>query len=225
MKLTTLYYSTPTLSYTSTHDLVDIHNTRHTRLKLSDAQRLASPYRPRKLPKPTLVTAKHSVLHGCIPRYALALKTASKVSDTSLPSVTRSRLDRHSQQEDVDFVVSQNLITAGNGSHTLHPWLDKRADAKHKAVSLKKSTSTLTRFKLSKASAHLHNRNIALALNTPSAITSLSSSTKIKLEVPGIPVSVRTTPRGTTLPIPPPATKHSRYSEFLKQELAKPGEL
>ena len=94
-----------------------------------------------------------------------------------------------------------------------------------KPAGLKHSTSTLTRFKLSKASARLHKRDIALATTTPSAITNLSSSSKIKLEVPGTPVSVRTTPRVTTLPIPPPATKHSRYSEFLTQELTKPGEL
>ena len=78
MILTTLYYSTLPLSWTSTHGLVDIHNTRRTRLKLSDDQRLASPHRPRKLPKPTLATAKHSVLRRCIPRYALALESASK---------------------------------------------------------------------------------------------------------------------------------------------------
>ena len=94
---------------------MDIHNTRRTRLKLSNVQRLASPHRPRKLPKTTLATAKHSVLRGCIPRYALALKAASKVSDISLPSATRSRLDRHSHQEDVDFVVSQNLLLQGMG--------------------------------------------------------------------------------------------------------------
>ena len=114
------------------------------------------------------------------PRYALALKATSKVSDISLPSATRSRLDRHSHKEDVDFVVSQKLITAGNGSHTLHTWLDKRADAEHKAASLKHSTSTLTRFTLSKASARLHKRDMKLAMTTPSAITNLSSSSAIK---------------------------------------------
>jgi len=90
-----------------------------------------------QFPKPTLATSKHSVLRGCIPRYDLALKAASKVSDISLPSATRSRLDRHFQDENVAFVVSQNLTTAGNGSHTLHTWLDKEADAKHKEASLK----------------------------------------------------------------------------------------
>ena len=104
---------------------------------MSDAQRLASPYRSMQFPKPTLATSKHSVLRGCIPRYDLALKAASKVSDISLPSATRSRLDRHFQDENVAFVVSQNLTTAGNGSHTLHTWLDKGADAKHKEASLK----------------------------------------------------------------------------------------
>ena len=75
---------------------MDTHRTGRTRLKLTDVQRFASLHRPRLIPKPTLATAKHSVLRGCIPRYALALKVASKVSDTSLPSATRSRLNRRS---------------------------------------------------------------------------------------------------------------------------------
>ena len=204
---------------------MDINNTRRTRLKLSDAQRLVSPHRPRKLSKPTLATAKHSVLRGCIPRYALALKAASKVSDTSLPSTTRSRLNRHSQQEDVDFIVSQTLLLQGMVRIPFILGLTNELKQKNKAASLKHSTSTLTRFKLSKALARLHKRDTALATNTPSAITNLSSSSKIKLEVPGAPVSVRTTPRGTTLSLPPPVQKHSRYSEFLTQELTKLGEL
>ena len=47
-------------------------------------------HRPRKITKNTMATAKHSVLRGCIPRYALALKAASKVSDISQPSNVRS---------------------------------------------------------------------------------------------------------------------------------------
>lgn len=127
--------------------LVNQHKARRTRLKSSAAQRLASPHRPRPIPKTTMATAKHSVLRGCKPRYTLALKVWSKVSDTSRISVIRSRLNRHLKNKDVAFVVSQNLTTSENDSHTLHTWLDKRVEAKRKASSLTSSTSTLTRFK------------------------------------------------------------------------------
>ena len=93
-------------------------------------------HRPKKIPKNTMATAKHSVLRGCIPRYALALKAASKVSDESRPSNVRSRLNRHSPDDDVKFVVSQHLTTSGNGYHTLHKWIDKRVNAKRKVSNL-----------------------------------------------------------------------------------------
>ena len=125
--------------------------------------------------------------------------------------------------------MSQNLTTAGNDSHALYTWLDK-ADAKHKASSLRRSSSTLTRFKMSKASTRLHKRDTALALTKTSNIKSFSSSstslvTSIKIEVPDTPLTLLTTPRSQTLPLPAPATKYSRYSEFLTQELANRGEL
>ena len=52
----------------------------------------------------TLPTAKMAVTRGIFPRYPLALKAASKVSDESKPSGARRRLKRHSPQDDVDFV-------------------------------------------------------------------------------------------------------------------------
>ena len=143
---------------------------------MTDAQRLASPHRSFLTSNTTLATAKHSVLRSCIPRYALALHAASKVSDTILPSDIRSCLNRHTLEEQVDFVVSQNLTTAGNGYHTLHKWVDKRAEAKQETSSISSFTSNLNRFKLNKASVRLYHRDNAITLATPSTISSSSSS-------------------------------------------------
>ena len=89
-------------------------------------------HRPRKIPKNAMATAKYSALRVCIPRYALAVKAPSKVSDISQPSNVRSRLNHHSSDDDVAFVVSQHLTTSLNGYHTLHKWIDKQVDDKQK---------------------------------------------------------------------------------------------
>lgn len=179
---------------------MDPHNTRRSRLKLTDSQRLASPRRSLPTPKTALTTTKHSVLRGCIPRYTLALQAAIKFSDNSLFSDIRSRQNRHPPKEEVDFVVSQKLTISENGYHTLHKWVDKRAEAKRKASRLSSSTSNLTRFKLNKASVYLYHRDNAITLATDSAVssssfssTSLVTSTKIKLSNTGSAQSNTTT--------------------------------
>ena len=63
------------------------------------------------------------------PRYELALKAASKLSDKLFPSVVHQRLVRHYPNEEVDFVCSEHLTTPGNGHHTLHRSVAKHVDA------------------------------------------------------------------------------------------------
>lgn len=163
-------------SQTPSDILLNQHKAKRSRLKLTDAQRLASPHRSFLTSKTTLATEKHSVLRGCIPRYALALHATSKVSDTILPSDIRSCLNRHTLEEQVDFVVSQNLTTARNGYHTLHKWVDRRAEAKRETSSISSFTSNLNRFKLNKASVRLYHRDNAITLATPSTVSSSSFS-------------------------------------------------
>ena len=92
---------------------------------MTDAQRLSSLHRSIPTPNRTLATAKHSILRGRMPRYALVLQSTSKVSDKFPHSDILSRLDRHTEGEDVSCIVSQDLTTTGNCYHTLHTWIDK----------------------------------------------------------------------------------------------------
>ena len=51
------------------------------------------------------------VTHGMFPLYALTLKVASNLSDKSLPSNVRRRLEHHSLHENFTFVYSEHLTT------------------------------------------------------------------------------------------------------------------
>ena len=95
-----------------------------------------------------------AVTRGIFPRYALALKAASKVSDDSLPSSVRRRLARHPPHEDVDFVCSEHLTTSGNGYHTLHRSVTKRADKLRLSVPRHKR-----KFKISAITAAIHEQH------------------------------------------------------------------
>ena len=115
----------------------------------------------------SLPTAKMAVTRGIFPRYASALKAAIKVSDESRPSDDRRRLARHKPQDDVTFVCSEHLTTEGNGFHTLHKSVTKRAQA------LTRSIIPRTRpFKISALTAAIHEKNSGTKVH-PSRITPL----------------------------------------------------
>ena len=123
----------------------------------------------------SLPTAKMAVTRGIFPQYTLALKAASKVSDESKPSGDRRRLARHSPQDDVDFVFSDHLTTKGNGFHTLHKSVNKRAHA------LTGSIIPRTRpFKILALTAAIHEKNTGTKVH-PSRITPLRSRSTHKL--------------------------------------------
>ena len=123
----------------------------------------------------TLPTAKMAVTRGIFPRYALALKAASKVSDESKPSGARRRLARHSPQDDVDFVCSEHLTTKGNGFHTLHKSVNKRAHALTGTI-----TPRTRPFKISALTAAIHEKNTGTKVH-PSRITPVRSRSTHKL--------------------------------------------
>ena len=105
------------------------------------------------------------VTRAISPQYAFALKAESKVSDDSLPSSVRRHLVRHPPNQDVDFVCSEHLTTSGNGYHTLHRSITKRADALRLSVPQHKR-----RFKISAITAAIHEKNTGFKVE-PSRIT------------------------------------------------------
>ena len=112
-----------------------------------------------------LPTARMVVTRGISPRYALALKTVCKVSDNSLPSAVRRHLARHSPHVDVDFVCSEHLTPSGNGYHTLHRSVNKRASALRLSVPHRKR-----KFRISAITAAIYKKNTGIKVD-PSQIT------------------------------------------------------
>ena len=169
--------------------------------------------------KETFDTAKHSVLRGCIPRYHLACKKASKISDISRPSHIRQRLNRHKESENVDFVVSDNLTTAGNGYHTLHTFVEKRAHAKRAALLTSTSSSKTAKLSQRTASSRLH----ALDCINDKMVPTIKTET-IETPLHTSPLSLPIARQSPALADPHP-DKRGGYSDLLIRELSQKGDL
>ena len=72
-------------------------------------------------------TAKHSIIRGCLSRYKLALKAASRI--TTLDKVTCYHENKNNDTDDdfadshYAFIISEHLSTPGNGHHAFHNWV------------------------------------------------------------------------------------------------------
>ena len=137
----------------------------------------------------------------------------------SQPSYIRQRLSRHKESENVDFVVSDNLTTAGNGYHTLHTSVEKRAHAKRAALLTSTSSSKNTKLSLHTASSRLHaldciNDKMVPTIKTKTIATPLHTS----------PLSLSIARQSLALADPHP-DKLGRYSDLLIRKLSQKGDL
>ena len=80
------------------------------------------------------VSAKDLIIRGCLSRYKLALKAASRI--TSLDKLTcyeyKHNINNDSIHNHYDFIISEHLTIPGNGHHTLHNWIFRKASGLYK---------------------------------------------------------------------------------------------
>ena len=76
----------------------------------------------------TKTTARNSIIRGCLSRYKLALKAASRI--TTLDRETYfddyNDTDDDSADSNYAFIISEHLTTPGNGHHALHNWIFRK---------------------------------------------------------------------------------------------------
>ena len=91
-------------------------------------------------------SAKHSIIRGCLSRYKLALKAASRI--TSIDKLTCYDDKQNSDDDYIHsryaFIISEHLTTPNNGHHVLHNWIFRKTSGLHKFDIWEK-----TRYKLS----------------------------------------------------------------------------
>ena len=119
--------------------------------------------------------ASQATIENCLPRYELAAKKASKISDFDWPSATLLQKRNALMQDDllksdVDFVVSDTLITPGAGYNALHHWLCR---------TIPPDKFIFCKFKLSKISRKIYEKNSGMKVdNSHIFLTFSSTSTK-----------------------------------------------
>ena len=70
-------------------------------------------------------TAKHSIIRGCLSRYELALKAASKITSLDKHTFFNDNSDKDDGSDDsrYDFIISAHLTIPDNGYRVLHNWI------------------------------------------------------------------------------------------------------
>ena len=125
--------------------------------------------------KKTFPPASRYTIENCLPRYELAAKKASKITDFNRPSATLLRKRKALVQVDllqsnVDFVLSETSTTPGAGYNSLHYWLGR---------TFPPAKLTPCKFKLRKISRKIYEKNSGFKVaDSHIALTSSSTSKK-----------------------------------------------
>ena len=76
----------------------------------------------------TKTTARNSIIRGCLSRYKLALKAASRITTLDRETYFQDYNDTDDDSADSNyaFIIFEHLTTPGNGHHALHNWIFRK---------------------------------------------------------------------------------------------------